>query len=135
MHTVGTDRPSVTVVAVVSNTLPVALVVVMSPPLTARSPATVTVPPEAPTLIAVAAPPTLSVVALALNTVAVPVLVVVMSPPLTARSPLSVVLPVTPSVVPTVALPPTVAFPVIAVVALRIVAVPVVAPMLTVVAA
>ena len=76
----------------------------------------------------VAAPAMSTDVALLSNTVAVAALVV-MSPPLTARSPVSVVLPVTASV------EPTVAAPLIAVVALRIVAVPVVAPIDTVVAA
>ena len=44
MHTVVAARPSVTVVAVDSNTLPVPLVVVMSPPFTAMSPERVRLP-------------------------------------------------------------------------------------------
>ena len=90
--------------------------VVISPPLTDKSPFNdtlsfliVNVPaePAEPILTVVAAPKALTVVALVLNTVAVPVVVVVISAPLTAKSPVTTVL------------------------ALRIVVVPVTAPIVT----
>ena len=85
-----------------AESAPVSVVV----PVTAKLLFTVVVPVLAPKEIVVAAPPIFKVVALLLNTVAVPVDVVVMSAPLTAKSPVNVVSPVTPSV------PPTVVFPV-----------------------
>ena len=108
-----------TVVAVVFNKLNVTTLVVMSPPLTARSPdiavlalLIVVVPVAAPILTVVPAPNKLPVVAVALNTVAV-VEVVVISPPLTAKSPVKVVAPATAKSVPTynffaTAIPPAV---------------------------
>ena len=93
--------------------------VVISAPLTARSPVTtvlalliVAVPVAAPILTVVPAPAKFTVVAVALTKLNV-VAVVVMSPPLTAKSPVSVTSPVTPSVPPTnaflaIATPPAV---------------------------
>jgi hypothetical protein len=109
-----------TVVALVLKTVAVPVaVVVISAPLTARSPVTtvlalliVAVPVAAPILTVVPAPAKFTVVAVALTKLNV-VAVVVMSPPLTAKSPVSVTSPVTPSVPPTnaflaIATPPAV---------------------------
>jgi hypothetical protein len=82
------------------------LLAVNAPP-TVSAFRTVVVPVVAPKLTVVAACPMLSVVALALNKVAVPVDVVVMSAPFTARSPVIVVLPVIAAVPPTAKSVPT----------------------------
>ena len=98
--------PMFNVVAFVLNTVAVpTAVVVISAPLTARSPETVklsatkslltvVVPVLAPILTVVPAPPMFTVVAVVLNTAAVAE-VVVISPPLTARSPVNSIPPVT----------------------------------------
>ena len=111
-----------TVVAVVLNTSCVVLV-----PTTVGL-LMVSVPVVAPKSIAVASPNALTVVAVVSNRLNV-VAVVVTSPPLTARSSVNVANPVTSSVPPTVALPTTSSN------AFRTVNVPVVAPIVNVVAA